>query len=107
MAVPTAQSIPPPLSDRSNSFLDASVPTHRSPTPSRHADSKRHLFPHLDSSEATPTENGSVFDAKHADSDSETGEPPKKRARSKSRSHSRSLSEEQWPPGSPSESTGV
>ncbi|KAH7030174.1 hypothetical protein B0J12DRAFT_768426 [Macrophomina phaseolina] len=100
MALSTASSILP-LFNRSNTSLDASVPTHHSPTLLGHADSKRYLFPHLDSSEATPSENGSVLDARYAGSELQMGEAPRKRARSKGRSQSRAFPEQQWPSGSP------
>ncbi|KAK8237604.1 hypothetical protein HDK90DRAFT_464470 [Phyllosticta capitalensis] len=86
----------PPLSDRSNA-LDASIPPR---TPSDSASitpipSKKHLFPHLDSSEATPSENSSIYDARSASSDSR--QPPRKRARGRSKSQSKSWADEQRP----------
>ncbi|KAK0644774.1 hypothetical protein DIS24_g8556 [Lasiodiplodia hormozganensis] len=103
MAVSTISSTPP-LFDRSNTFLDSFVPSNRD---SRQPAPKRQLFPQLDSSEATPSENGSVYDAKHVCSEDEADEPPKKRPRSRRRSHSRSLSGQEWPPSGIANGPGV
>ncbi|OJD40508.1 alcohol dehydrogenase-like protein [Diplodia corticola] len=106
MAVSTISSTLP-LFDRSNTPLDSFVSSHRSPPTWRQAPSKRQLFPQLDSSEATPSESGSIYDAKQVSSESEADEPPQNRPRSKKRPHYRSLPEEEWAPSAIPNGFGV
>ncbi|KAK7546367.1 hypothetical protein IWX46DRAFT_90397 [Phyllosticta citricarpa] len=102
MATSSSVVLVQPLSDRSNA-LEASIP----PAPADSASitpSKRQLFPHLDSSEETPSENSSICDARSASLDFDHGgQPARKRAKGRSKSPSKGWADEQRPcSGTPS-----
>ncbi|KAK7564467.1 hypothetical protein IWX91DRAFT_320888 [Phyllosticta citricarpa] len=96
MATSSSVVLVQPLSDRSNA-LEASIP----PAPADSASitpSKRQLFPHLDSSEETPSENSSICDARSASLDFDHGgQPARKRAKGRSKSPSKGWADEQRP----------